>query len=78
MLGLVGRLADGWISSSFVVGPADVAKANKIIDAAAESAGRAPESIRRGYNIAVNVDSTEKASCRARRKRSPKSWRTCH
>lgn len=56
MLGLVGRMADGWISSSPICGPTDIAAANKLIDAAAESVGRAPESIRRGYNIAANFD----------------------
>jgi alkanesulfonate monooxygenase SsuD/methylene tetrahydromethanopterin reductase-like flavin-dependent oxidoreductase (luciferase family) len=56
MLQLVGRLADGWISSSPMCGPADIAAANELIDAAAESAGREPDSIRRGYNIAVNFE----------------------
>jgi alkanesulfonate monooxygenase SsuD/methylene tetrahydromethanopterin reductase-like flavin-dependent oxidoreductase (luciferase family) len=60
MLGLVGRLADGWIPSSFACGPAEIAEANRLIDAAAESVGRAPESIRRGYNIAVNFDASER------------------
>jgi alkanesulfonate monooxygenase SsuD/methylene tetrahydromethanopterin reductase-like flavin-dependent oxidoreductase (luciferase family) len=59
MLGLVGRLADGWIPSSFACSPTEIAKANELIDAAAESAGRAPKSIRRGYNIAVNFDASE-------------------
>ncbi|SPM37258.1 Flavin-dependent oxidoreductase, luciferase family (includes alkanesulfonate monooxygenase SsuD and methylene tetrahydromethanopterin reductase), partial [Mycobacterium rhizamassiliense] len=60
MLGLVGRLADGWIPSSFACSPADLAAANDLIDAAAEEAGRAPHSIRRGYNIAVDFDASER------------------
>jgi alkanesulfonate monooxygenase SsuD/methylene tetrahydromethanopterin reductase-like flavin-dependent oxidoreductase (luciferase family) len=59
MLGLVGRLADGWIPSSFACGPADLAEGNELIDAAAESAGRPPDAIRRGYNIAENFDDSE-------------------
>jgi alkanesulfonate monooxygenase SsuD/methylene tetrahydromethanopterin reductase-like flavin-dependent oxidoreductase (luciferase family) len=60
MLGLVGRLADGWIPSSLVCSPSDIANANALIDAAAESAGRAPDSVRRGYNIAVDFTASEK------------------
>jgi alkanesulfonate monooxygenase SsuD/methylene tetrahydromethanopterin reductase-like flavin-dependent oxidoreductase (luciferase family) len=61
MLRLVGQMADGWIPSSFACGPDQIATANSVIDAAAESAGRAPESIRRGYNIAVSFDTADKA-----------------
>jgi alkanesulfonate monooxygenase SsuD/methylene tetrahydromethanopterin reductase-like flavin-dependent oxidoreductase (luciferase family) len=60
MLGLVGRLADGWIPSSFACSPADIAAGNRLIDEAAASAGRAPDSIRRAYNIAVNFESSER------------------
>ncbi|MFC0530144.1 LLM class flavin-dependent oxidoreductase [Phytohabitans kaempferiae] len=51
MLSLIGRLADGWIPSTMYVPPAELAKASRIIDAAAEEAGRDPAAIRRIYNI---------------------------
>lgn len=60
MLRLVGRLADGWIPSSPVCLPADIAAANELIDDAARAAGRPGHAIRRGYNVAVNFDPTAK------------------
>jgi alkanesulfonate monooxygenase SsuD/methylene tetrahydromethanopterin reductase-like flavin-dependent oxidoreductase (luciferase family) len=52
MLRLTGRIADGWVPSSPGLPPERLAGANKIIDEAAVEAGRSPEAVRRGYNIA--------------------------
>jgi alkanesulfonate monooxygenase SsuD/methylene tetrahydromethanopterin reductase-like flavin-dependent oxidoreductase (luciferase family) len=51
MLRLVGRLADGWLPSLAYAGVDQLTEMNRIIDAAAESAGREPSAIRRLYNI---------------------------
>jgi hypothetical protein len=51
MLGLVGRVADGWIPSSPGLPPEQFAAANQIIDAAAVDAGRSPAAVRRIYNV---------------------------
>ena len=51
MLGLVGRVADGWIPSSPYLPPEQLPAANQIIDAAAIDAGRSPDAVRRIYNI---------------------------
>lgn len=51
MLRLVGTLGDGWIPSSPFFPPSALPSANKLIDEAAEAAGRSPQAIRRGYNI---------------------------
>jgi alkanesulfonate monooxygenase SsuD/methylene tetrahydromethanopterin reductase-like flavin-dependent oxidoreductase (luciferase family) len=51
MLGLVGRVADGWIPSSPYLPPEQLAAANRIVDAAAIDAGRSRDAVRRIYNI---------------------------
>jgi alkanesulfonate monooxygenase SsuD/methylene tetrahydromethanopterin reductase-like flavin-dependent oxidoreductase (luciferase family) len=51
MLAVTGRLADGWLPSSAYAGPDQLAGMNKIIDEAAEEAGRDPASVRRLYNL---------------------------
>lgn len=51
MLGLVGRLADGWVPSLGVMKPSELADANARIDEAAAVAGREPSSIRRVLNV---------------------------
>lgn len=58
MLGLVGRLADGWILSSPFLPPEQLPAANQIIDVAAVDAGRSPGSVRRIYNIGGEFTST--------------------
>lgn len=50
MLGLVGRLADGWVPSLGYVQPADLTSGNQKIDEAATAAGRDPKAIRRVLN----------------------------
>lgn len=60
MLRLTGRVADGWIISSPDCDPIDIAAGNSIIDAAAQGVDRAPESVRRGYNIEVNFSGSAK------------------
>ncbi|GAB3138903.1 hypothetical protein GCM10027290_07110 [Micromonospora sonneratiae] len=51
MLRLTGRAADGWLPSSSYVPPQQLAVSNRIIDEAADAAGRKPEAVRRLYNI---------------------------
>ncbi|MFF3564979.1 LLM class flavin-dependent oxidoreductase [Streptomyces sp. NPDC002574] len=52
MLALTGRAADGWISPlNIYVPPERVPGAQRVIDEAAEAAGRSPASIRRVYNV---------------------------
>ena len=51
MLGVTGRLADGWLPSSAYTPPEVLAGMNKIIDEAAVEAGRSPGDVRRLYNV---------------------------
>jgi alkanesulfonate monooxygenase SsuD/methylene tetrahydromethanopterin reductase-like flavin-dependent oxidoreductase (luciferase family) len=51
MLQLTGRAADGWIPSLGYASLDDLGRMNKVIDAAAEGAGRQPTDIRRGFNV---------------------------
>jgi alkanesulfonate monooxygenase SsuD/methylene tetrahydromethanopterin reductase-like flavin-dependent oxidoreductase (luciferase family) len=55
MLGLVGRLADGWVPSSGYLPPERLAAAQARIDDAATAAGRDPAAIRRLYNISGRI-----------------------
>ena len=55
MLALTGRLADGWIPSSFYV-PADhLPEMQQRIDDAATAAGRNPSTIQRLYNVGGRI-----------------------
>ena len=51
MLGLVGRVADGWVPSAPYAPPDVVPGMRERIDRAAEEAGRDPAEIRRIYNV---------------------------
>ena len=51
MLRVTARLADVWIPSMGYADPPALPALNAAIDAAAVAAGRAPESVRRAYNI---------------------------
>ncbi|MEV5328696.1 LLM class flavin-dependent oxidoreductase [Nonomuraea sp. NPDC052634] len=51
MLELTGRMGDGWLTSSFHSPPEAVARQAKVLDAAAEDAGRDPAGIRKVYNV---------------------------
>jgi len=52
MLAVTGRAADGWISPlNIYVPPEQVPDRQRRIDEAAEAAGRAPETVRRIYNV---------------------------
>jgi alkanesulfonate monooxygenase SsuD/methylene tetrahydromethanopterin reductase-like flavin-dependent oxidoreductase (luciferase family) len=51
MLRLVGRKADGWLPSLGVLTRDELRAGNERIDAAAETAGREPRSIRRVLNV---------------------------
>jgi alkanesulfonate monooxygenase SsuD/methylene tetrahydromethanopterin reductase-like flavin-dependent oxidoreductase (luciferase family) len=51
MLGVVGRLADGWVPSLGYLKPQDITDSQARIDEAAVAAGREPRSIRRVANV---------------------------
>jgi alkanesulfonate monooxygenase SsuD/methylene tetrahydromethanopterin reductase-like flavin-dependent oxidoreductase (luciferase family) len=51
MLGLIGRLADGWVPSMSWATPERLPKMHQRIDEGAASVGRDPAEIRRVYNI---------------------------
>ncbi|GAA1976003.1 hypothetical protein GCM10009718_10230 [Isoptericola halotolerans] len=51
MLRLVARKADGWLPSLAYLKDGDLARGNKVIDEAAEEAGRHPAEIRRLLNV---------------------------
>ena len=51
MLGLTGRLGDGWLPSQAYAPPERLAEMNARIDAAAGAAGRDPAIVRRLYNL---------------------------
>ena len=53
MLSLVGRLADGWVTSLGYLQAPDLAASNRRIDDAATAAGREPRSIRRVLNAGM-------------------------
>jgi alkanesulfonate monooxygenase SsuD/methylene tetrahydromethanopterin reductase-like flavin-dependent oxidoreductase (luciferase family) len=55
MLGLVGRLADGWVPSLPYAPPEDVPAMARRIDEAARAAGRDPAEIRRVYNLVGRI-----------------------
>ncbi|QKE83045.1 LLM class flavin-dependent oxidoreductase [Arthrobacter sp. NEB 688] len=51
MLRLTGRLADGWLPSMGYADPDALGAMNAVVDEAALEAGRAPEDVRRLYNV---------------------------
>jgi len=51
MLELTGRAADGWVPSLGYAAPEDLGRMTRVLDAAAESAGRDPAAVRRAFNI---------------------------
>jgi alkanesulfonate monooxygenase SsuD/methylene tetrahydromethanopterin reductase-like flavin-dependent oxidoreductase (luciferase family) len=55
MLGLIGRLADGWIPSLGYLGIPEIVEAQGVIDAAATAAGREPSAIRRMVNLSGTI-----------------------
>ena len=57
MLRLTGRFADGWLPSAGYAGPEVLAELNARIDEAATAAGRAPEAVRRLYNVSGSFGS---------------------
>jgi alkanesulfonate monooxygenase SsuD/methylene tetrahydromethanopterin reductase-like flavin-dependent oxidoreductase (luciferase family) len=68
MLRLTGRLADGLLISSSYIPPEDVPAIQRTIDDAAQEAGRAPTSIRRGYNLMGTILQPGSTVMKARRK----------
>jgi alkanesulfonate monooxygenase SsuD/methylene tetrahydromethanopterin reductase-like flavin-dependent oxidoreductase (luciferase family) len=59
MLRLVGTKADGWLPSYSRLQPGHLQRGNRIIDEAAEAAGRQPREIRRLLNIGPEIASVE-------------------
>jgi hypothetical protein len=59
MLGLVGAKADGWLPSHSRLQPGGLRSGNRIIDEAAEAAGRRPGEIRRLLNISPDLANVE-------------------
>lgn len=59
MLDLIGRKADGWLPSLARFEPADITRANAIIDAAAVAAGRQPSDVRRLVNVPASISVDE-------------------
>ncbi len=57
MLRLTGRLADGWLPSQGYAAPETLGELNARIDEAAVAAGRAPEAVRRLYNVSGSFGS---------------------
>ena len=57
MLRLTGRRADGWLPSQGYAAPDALAPMNAAIDDAAAAAGRAPEAVRRLYNVSGSFGS---------------------
>ena len=55
MLGLIGRLADGWVPSLSYSPPKKLPEMQRRIDEAATEAGREPEEIRRAYNVGGRI-----------------------
>jgi hypothetical protein len=51
MLELTGRVADGWVPTTGYADPPDLGPMTRILDGAAEAAGRDPARVRRAYNI---------------------------
>src|SRR5919197_5243826 len=60
MLRLIGEKADGWLPSSSYLQPGDLARGNRIIDEAAEAAGRDPREIRRLLNTTPDIAVAER------------------
>jgi alkanesulfonate monooxygenase SsuD/methylene tetrahydromethanopterin reductase-like flavin-dependent oxidoreductase (luciferase family) len=57
MLRLVGEKADGWLPSTSYTKPGDLERGNRLIDEAAQAAGRDPRKIRRLLNFSpADVD----------------------
>lgn len=61
MLGLIGRVADGWVPSLGYLKPADIADGHARIDEAAAAAGRDPAAIRRIVNLFVGISAEQLA-----------------
>ncbi len=55
MLGITGRLADGWLPTASYLPPERLPEANRRIDEAAAGVGRDPSSIRRLYNVGGRI-----------------------
>ncbi len=60
MLGLTGRLADGWIPSLGRMPPEQAAEASRRVDDAASEAGRDPREVRRLYNVSGTITGGER------------------
>ena len=61
-LGLVGRLADGWVPSLGYTSPDGLARASRAIDASARAAGRDPDDITRVVNLSGVITGGERGN----------------
>lgn len=59
MLRLIGAKADGWLPSLAYLGDGGLERGNRIIDAAADEAGRDPRAIRRLLNVTAPATADE-------------------
>lgn len=66
MLRLVGHKADGWSPSEPYAPPEQIPKMQRIIDEAAEAAGRDPSTIRRNYNVMGTIQTDSGSRLRPR------------
>lgn len=78
MIGLTGRVADGWSVSENFVPPARIPALQQQIDDAAAQAGREPRAIRRNYNLMGNIQRDGQTRVRPRqpglRFATPDEW----
>jgi alkanesulfonate monooxygenase SsuD/methylene tetrahydromethanopterin reductase-like flavin-dependent oxidoreductase (luciferase family) len=58
MLELTGRLADAWVPTTGYAAPEELGPMTRILDAAAEDAGRDPAQVRRAFNISGRFTAT--------------------
>jgi alkanesulfonate monooxygenase SsuD/methylene tetrahydromethanopterin reductase-like flavin-dependent oxidoreductase (luciferase family) len=56
MLELTGRTGDGWLPSEAYAPPAELAEMSRIVDDAAQAAGRSPADVLRIYNVDGGFD----------------------
>ncbi|WP_114560777.1 LLM class flavin-dependent oxidoreductase [Desertihabitans aurantiacus] len=74
MLAVTGRLGDAWIPSMPYAGPERLAEMNARIDEAAVAAGRAPEDVRRLYNVSGRFGRARTSAADGLLQGTPSEW----
>ncbi|RCK67944.1 LLM class flavin-dependent oxidoreductase [Desertihabitans brevis] len=74
MLAVTGRLGDAWIPSMAYAGPERLPEMNARIDEAAVAAGRAPEDVRRLYNVSGRFDRARTSAADGLLQGTPSEW----